>query len=406
MTANRRSIDQVDVKGKTVLMRVDYNVPIQDGKIADDRRIRLTLDSVRSVVNRGGRLLLASHLGRPQGIGPEDHLSLAPCAERLQEMLPKQRVTLAPDCVGDAVETMVLDMQDRDVLMLENLRFHQGEKDRDPGFASRLAGLADVYCHESFGTAHRKDASVLAVPETMSRNGCPCVAGFLLLREIEQLTQAFENPARPFVAVLGGSKVSDKLSAIENVIPRVDAIVIGGAMAYTFLVGQKVAVGASKVEKDFVAAAAGLLKQAEQSDTRILLPVDHVCAQELSAKADTQVTSHAVSEGWMGLDIGPKSTQLFTGQIATAKTIYWNGPVGAFEIDPFAQGTRMLAEVIALATNQHHATSIIGGGDSASAVVQFGLDEQMTHVSTGGGASLCMLEGRRLHSVETLDEQS
>jgi len=406
MATEIRSIDHVNVKGKTVLMRVDYNVPIQDGQITDDRRIRLTLDSVRSVANRGGRLLLASHLGRPRGIGPEPGLSLAPCAERLQEMLPKSRVKLAPDCIGDDVENMVLDMEDGDVLMLENLRFHHGEKDRDAGFASQLAGLAEIYCHESFGAAHRKDASVLAVPEAMSRRGCPCVAGFLLLREMVELSRAFDQPQRPFIAVLGGSKVSDKLSAIENVLPRVDALLIGGAMAYTFLLGQGVAIGASRIEPEFVPAATRLLKQAEQTNTRVLLPVDHICAQEIPVVGKTQTAAHAIPEGWMGLDIGPKSIQQFTGQIAHAKTIYWNGPVGAFEIEPFAAGTRMLAEVIALATSQHHATSVIGGGDSAAAVVQFGLEGQMSHVSTGGGASLCLLEGRRLHSIEALDKRS
>ncbi len=404
MAPSKKTIDHVNVLGKTVLMRVDFNVPIHHGRITDDRRIVLTLDSIRSVLRRGGRLLLASHLGRPRGIGPEPEFSLAPCAARLRELMPDVAVQMAPDCIGDTVEGMVLELDDGAVLMLENLRFHQGEKNRDLAFAAELASLAEVYCHESFATAHRKDASMIAVPEEIGRHGGARVAGFLLEREINRLGEAFENPRRPFVAILGGAKVSDKISSIENLLNRVDAVLIGGAMAYTILRGLDVNVGSSRVESQFVAQAGQLVKRAEQIGTRLLLPVDHVCAQQLDEKAATKVFEHAIPEGWMGLDIGPKTIQQYLGVIAKARTIYWNGPMGAFEYDAFAEGSRSLAQVIAMATTQNQATSIIGGGDSAAAVVECGLVDKMTHVSTGGGASLHMLEGHRFSSVDLLDD--
>jgi 3-phosphoglycerate kinase len=405
MELNKKTIANVDVKGKTVLMRVDFNVPLEDGEITDDRRIQLSLESIRSVINRGGRLVLASHLGRPKGIGPEDDYSLAPCADRLSELLPNTRVTLAPDCIGDAVDDMVLNLDDGDVLLLENLRFHHGEKDRDLGFAAQLAALAEIYCHESFGTAHRKDASMIAVPDEMARHGAPRVAGFLLVREIQVLSEAFDKPRRPFIAILGGAKVSDKLVAIDNVLKRVDTVLIGGGMAYTFLAGQGAAVGSSLVEPDFADKSVQLIRRAEKTSAKLLLPLDHVCGDEISDGASAKVFDHSIPSGWMGLDIGPKTVSQFTGAIANAKTIYWNGPVGAFEAKPFARGTRTLADVIALATAQHGATSIVGGGESAAAVVQFGVADRMTHVSTGGGASLHMLEGHKFHSVESLDER-
>lgn len=405
MKLNKRTVAQVDVKGKFVFMRVDFNVPLKDGQITDDRRIRLSLDSIRSVIGRGGRLILASHLGRPEGIGPEEGLSLAPCAARLAELLPPNtNVKLAPDCIGDAVEDMVLEMDDGDVLLLENLRFHHGEKARDPSFAAQLASLAEVYCHESFGTAHRKDASMIAVPEEMGTHGAPRVAGVLLAHEIDVLSEAFDKPRHPFVTLLGGAKVSDKLVAIENVMKRVDTVLIGGGMAYTFLLGQGLTVGDSLVDSDSAAKSTQLLRQAEKNNTRVLLPADHLCGQQISDDAQTKVFNQAIPGGWKGLDIGPKTLQQFNGEIAKAKTIYWNGPMGAFEHEPFAGGTRTLAEIIALATSQHGLTSIIGGGDSASAVLQSGLTDQMSHVSTGGGASLHMLEGHKFHSVELLDE--
>jgi len=405
MKLNKKTIADVDVKGTIVFMRVDFNVPLKDGQITDDRRIRLSLDSIRSVIDRGGRLILASHLGRPTGIGPEDGLSLAPCAVRLVELLPPNtNVKLAPDCIGGAVEDMVLTMDDGDVLLLENLRFHHGEKDREPGFAAQLASLADVYCHESFGTAHRKDASMIAVPEQMGRHGAPCVAGFLLVHEIDMLSEAFEKPRHPFVAVIGGAKVSDKLVAIRNVLERADTVLIGGGLAYTFLLGKGLTVGDSLVDPDSVDKSTQLLGQAKKAGVRVLLPSDYVCGQRIADNAASKVFQQAIPSGWKGLDIGPETLRQFTGEIAKAKTVYWNGPMGVFEYKPFAEGTRTLAEVIALATSQQGLTSIIGGGDSASAVFQFGLTDQVSHVSTGGGASLHMLEGHKFHSVELLDE--
>lgn len=405
MKLKKKTIADVNVKGKVVFMRVDFNVPLKDGKVTDDRRIRLSLDSILSVIKRGGRLILASHLGRPEGIGPEAGLSLAPCKACLEELLPpKTQVKLAPDCVGGAVEDMVLEMNDGEVLLLENLRFHHGEKARDSSFASQLASLAEIYCHESFGTAHRKDASMIAVPEEMGTHGAPRVAGFLLLHEIDVLSDAFDKPRSPFVAVLGGAKVSDKLAAIGNVMKRVDTVLIGGGMAYTFLLGQGSTVGDSLVDPDSVKKSGELVSRAEKNDERLLLPSDHICGQEITDHAKSKEYKHAIPSGWKGLDIGPKTLQQFTGEIAKAKTVYWNGPMGAFEHEPFEGGTRALAEVIALATTQHGLISIIGGGDSASAAFQFGLADRMSHVSTGGGASLHMLEGHKFHSVELLDD--
>jgi phosphoglycerate kinase len=401
----KKTIDEVDVAGKTVLMRVDYDVPIRDSRMVDDRRIVLTLDSIRSVVRRGGRLLLATHRGQPKGIGPEPELSIGPCVERLRELLPDVSVRLAPDCIGGAVEDMILEMSGGQVIVLENLRFHQGEKNRDPGFAAELAGLAEVYCHESFGTAHRKDASMIAVPEQIGRHGGARVAGFLLQREIQGLAEALDAPNRPFIAILGGARISERLSSIDNLLSRVDALLIGGTMAYTMLRGLDIHVGNSSVEPEFAKRAAQTAKRAAQSGTRLLLPVDHLCAQQLTEKAATRIFEHAIPDGWLGLDVGPKTLQQYLGEIAKARTIYWNGLMGSLAYGDSAEGTRTLAQVIAMATKQNHATSIIGGGESAAMTVECDLTDQMTHVSTGDEASLHMLEGHRFSSVDLLDEK-
>ena len=400
----KKTIEDVDVAGKTVLMRVDYDVPIRDGRMVDDRRIVLTLDSIRSVVRRGGRLLLATHRGQPKGIGPEQEFTIGPCVERLRELLPDVSVRLAPDCIGGAVEDMILEMSGGEVVVLENLRFHQGEKNRDPGFAAELAGLAEVYCHESFGTAHRKDASMIAVPEQIGRHGGPRVAGFLLQREINRLAEAFEAPDRPFIAILGGARISERLSSIDNLLSRVDTLLIGGSMAHTMLRGLDVHVGNSSVDPDLAKRSAQAVKRAAQSGTRLLLPVDHRCAQELTEKAPTRIFEHAIPDGWLGLDVGPKTLQQYLSEIAKARTIYWNGPMGSLACGAFAEGTRKLAQVIAMATRQNHATSIIGGGDSAAMTVECDLTDQVTHVSTGDDASLHMLEGHRFSSVDLLDD--
>jgi phosphoglycerate kinase len=399
----KRTIDQVDVASRRVLMRVDFNVPLDaEGAITDDRRIRAALPTVRSVVDRGGRLILMSHLGRPKGAGPEPGLSMRPVAERLESLLDGVTVRYAADdCIGAAAAEAVAALADGDVLLLDNLRFHAGEKKADAAFARALAAFGDVYCNDAFGTAHRDDASMVAVPRAMS--GAPRVAGFLLARELAYLSEAIETARPPFVAVLGGAKVSDKLAAIEHLARRVDRILVGGAMAYTFLRARGVATGASLVEEDMVETASRLLDEAAGESARIELPTDHVCARAIEAGTPVQVFSGDVQEGWMGLDIGGETAMVYAGLLRDAGTIVWNGPMGVFETPPFDAGTRTVAEAIAAAT-ANGAVSVIGGGDSAAAVEAFGLADQVSHVSTGGGASLRMLEGRPFASVDLLDD--
>ena len=396
----KKTIDQVDVAGRRVLMRVDFNVPLDEkGAITDDRRIRLALPTIRSVIERGGRLILISHLGRPKGAGPEPAFSLRPAADRLGELLGGTGVRfVADDCIGEAARQAVAALADGEALVLENLRFHKAEKENDEGFAAKLAAFADIYCNDAFGTAHRNHASMHAVPLAMA--GKPRVAGFLLQKELQYLSETIEHARRPFVAVLGGVKVSDKLGAIENLIGRVDSILIGGAMAYTFLKSSGRAVGASLVEEDRLEDAARML--AEAGD-KILLPTDHHCGRKPEAATPTKHFKDDIEDGWMGLDIGPETIERYRQAIGDAKTIVWNGPMGVFEIPPFDTGTRSVAEAIAAATGQG-ATSVIGGGDSAAAIEAFGLAEQVSHVSTGGGASLQMLEGRSFDSVDLLEE--
>ena len=400
----KKTIADVDVAHKTVLMRVDFNVPIQDGRITDDRRISMAVESLKSVVDRAGRVVLMSHLGRPKGDGPEPAFSLKPVSERLSQLLG-QPVGFAPDCVGDQAKAMADALDDGGVLLLENLRFHKAEKKGDPAFAAQLADLADIYCNNAFGTCHREDASMVAVPQAIAAKGGAKVAGFLVQKEIQYLTDAISQPARPFVAILGGAKVSDKLGAITHLLDKVDTIIIGGAMAYTFMLAQGRPVGKSLVEQDRVQDARDILHAAGgDKKAQLVLPVDHVCGGEFAAGTPTQVSEGAIPEGTMGLDIGPKAADSYTNIIADAKTIVWNGPMGAFEIKPFDVGTRRVAQAIADATRDSGAISIIGGGDSAAAIEQFGLADQVSHVSTGGGASLAMLEGRKVASVELLDD--
>lgn len=400
----KKTIADIDVRGQRVLMRVDFNVPLQDGRITDDRRLRMALDSITSVTDRGGRLILASHLGRPEGKGPEPALSLKPVADRLGELMGKP-VAFASDCVGPSVKQIVDGLADGDVVVLENLRFHKAEKKGDLAFAAQLADLADIYCNDAFGTCHREDASMVAVPRAVGDKGGAKVAGFLVQKEIQYLSEALANPAGPFVAILGGAKVSDKIGAITNLLDKVDTILIGGAMAYTFMMARKQPVGKSLVEPDRVQDALAILHRAGQSQAELLLPVDHVCAREMSSVAPTQVSEQTIPDGYMGLDIGPRTLVQYTGRIGDAKTIVWNGPMGIFETKPFDVGTKQIAQAIARATQEHGATSIIGGGDSAAAIEQFGLADRVSHVSTGGGASLEMLEGKQFVSVELLDDQ-
>jgi len=402
----KRRIDSVPVAGKKALVRVDYNVPIEDGRIADDRRIRASLPTLRSVLERGGSLVLMSHLGRPEGKGFEASESIAPCAARLAELLgplaPHGVRVPGPDPTDDATAAAVAALPPGGVLLLENLRFHKGEKKGDPAFAARLASYGDLYVNDAFGTSHRTDASMYAVPLAMA--GKPRVAGFLLAAELEYLMGRIEDPARPFVAGLGGAKVSDKLLAIERLLTLCDTVLVGGAMAYTLLRARGVATGASLVETDMLDTARAILAKADGpgARARLLLPVDHMCGEKLAAGTPTRVVEGAIPDGWMGLDIGPKTVASFSEAIAAARTFVWNGPMGAFETEPFDRGTRAIAAAAAKATAGGTVT-IAGGGDTAAAVEEFGLAASFSHVSTGGGASLEVLEGKRLACLDALD---
>lgn len=397
------SIENVDVVGQRVLMRVDFNVPLNDsGAITDDRRIRMALPSIRSVIDRGGRLVLMSHLGRPEGNGYEAKFSLRPAADRLRELLDRTSVTFAErNCIGNEAASAVNAMTDGSVVVLENLRFHSGEKKGNAEFASKLAACGDVYCNEAFGTAHRSDASMVAVPRAMKNK--PRAAGLLLLKELKYLAETIENARNPFVAILGGAKVSDKLGAIRNLIGKVDSILVGGAMAYTFLTAQGIEIGDSRVEQEMIGEASEIINEAKRQQTELRLPVDHVCAQEISGNTNVQVRGCSIPGGWMGLDIGPDTYTAYREVIGAAKTILWNGPMGVFETPPFDVGTRRVAEAAAAATG-NGAVSVVGGGDTAAAVEVFGLAQRFSHVSTGGGASLQMLEGRPFESVELLSD--
>lgn len=404
----KKNIADVEVRGKKVLMRVDFNVPLADGpagkEVTDDRRIRMALPTIESVLDRGGSVILMSHLGRPKGEGVEPDFSMKPVSEKLQELLGKP-VTTALDVIGADVLRTAEGLAEGGVMLLENLRFHKGEKKGDPQLAGELAAMADVYCNNAFGTCHRTDASMVAVPEEMKRFDKPCVVGFLVEKEIEYLTNAIENPARPFVAILGGAKVSDKITVIENLIPKTDAILIGGAMAYTFSLARGGRTGDSLVEKDKVDLAGSLI---EKAGDKLVLPLDTIAAErfpkdkdDAKAVATKNVKSGEIPDGYEGLDIGPETIQLFREKVHDAKTVVWNGPMGVFEMPPFDAGTRAVAEAIA----ESSATSIIGGGDSAAAIEEFGLSDKVSHVSTGGGASLEMLEGKSFRAVEILDDK-
>ncbi|GIW97635.1 MAG: phosphoglycerate kinase [Pirellulaceae bacterium] len=392
----KKTIADVDPNNKVVLMRVDFNVPLDEaGNITDDRRIRMALPSIRSVIDRGGKLVLISHLGRPKGEGPEPKYSLAPVAKRLSELLNKP-VQFATDVVGPDAEAKVKALQPGDVLLLENLRFHPGEKSGDPEFAARLASWADIYCNDAFGTCHRQDASMVAVPKAM--DGKPKVVGFLVAKEIKYLSEVIANPERPFVAILGGAKVSDKIKVINRLLDVCDRVLIGGAMAYTFALAQGGRVGNSLVEPDKVDLAKELIAK---GGDRLVLPVDTHCGDSFSPDCHKMIVKAGeIPDGWEGLDIGPETARKYAEIIHQAKTIVWNGPMGVFEMPPFDEGTKAVAQAIA----ESEATSIIGGGDSAAAIEKLGFADKVTHVSTGGGASLAMLEGEKFEAVELLDD--
>jgi phosphoglycerate kinase len=396
---SKRSIADVDVRDRTVLMRVDFNVPLDDQQhITDDLRIRMALRTIESVLKRGGKLVLMSHLGRPKGKGVEPKYSLKPVAERLAELL-KRPVDFAADAVGVQTRTQVAALQPGGVLLLENLRFHAGEQSGDAEFARALSNLGDIYCNDAFGTCHRTDASMVALPRAMGNK--PKVMGFLLAKELQYLLETIAHPERPFLAILGGAKVSDKINVIRNLLGVCDRVLIGGAMAYTFSLAQGGKVGKSLVEPDKVDLARDLLKS-EAGTAKLMLPVDTHCGDAFTADCHKQVVpAGQIPDGYQGLDIGPETARRFAEVIRTAKTVIWNGPMGVFEMPPFDAGTRAVAQAVA----DSHATSIIGGGDSAAAISQLGLADRVTHVSTGGGASLELLEGKRFEAVELLDEK-
>ncbi|MCU0962682.1 MAG: phosphoglycerate kinase [Pirellulaceae bacterium] len=393
----KKSIQQVDVHHKKVLMRVDFNVPLDERQqITDDTRIRMALPSIQSVLDRGGALILMSHLGRPKG-EPSDaaKYSMRPTSVRLAELLGKP-VEFAADIIGPDAQAKVRGLTPGGVLVLENLRFDNREKKGDAAFAQALADMADIYCNDAFGTCHREDASMYAVPKAMGQK--PKVVGFLVAKEIQYLTDAIARPQRPFVAILGGAKVSDKINVIKNLLGICDQVLIGGAMAYTFSLALGGRVGNSLVEADKVELARELLHVGGQ---KLMLPVDTHCGDAFDANCQKRVVQAGqIPEGFQGLDIGPKTAEAYADVVRRARTIVWNGPMGVFEMPPFDAGTRAVAQAIA----DSGGTSIIGGGDSAAAIAQMGFADRVSHVSTGGGASLAMLEGQKFASVEILDE--
>lgn len=387
----KKTIRDLDVDGKTVLIRVDFNVPLEAGRVADDTRIEAALPTLRALLDRGAALILCSHLGRPKG-KPDPELSLAPIADRLSELLGRP-VQFAEDSIGESAGEAAESLQPGDVLLLENTRFHPGEKANDPEFAKSLASLADVYVNDAFGSAHRAHASTAGVTDYL-----PSAAGLLLQSEIEQLRRAVESPEHPYVAILGGAKISDKIQVVERFLELADRILIGGGMANTFLAARGLDMRESLVEQEALGQARDLL---EQGSEKILLPIDLVVADEFSADADKKVVpADSVPDGWRALDIGPDTLERFKDEIRTAAMVVWNGPMGVFEFDRFAEGTLALARELA----ESDAVTIVGGGDSAAAVQKAGVADRLTHVSTGGGASLTVLEGSPLPGVEALDD--
>jgi 3-phosphoglycerate kinase len=393
---NKMTVADIDVAGKRVFVRADFNVPMDsDLNITDDRRITAALPTIQHLVDRGAKVILASHLGRPKG-KRVDSMSLAPVARRLSELLGKE-VKMLNDCIGPEVAEAVGQMNPGDVVLLENLRFYSEEEANDPEFSKRLVSLADIYVNDAFGTAHRAHASTEGITRYL-----PSVAGFLVQKEIEVMGKALSDPDRPFVAILGGAKVSTKIDVIKNLLDKVDTLIIGGGMTYTFMKARGHSVGNSLLEADKLDTAREIERLAKEKGVKLLLPVDNVVADDFSASANTRIVEDGeIPDGWEGLDIGPKTVALFTDEIKRARTIIWNGPVGAFEMEPFAAGTRAVAEALA----QSGAVTIVGGGDSAAAVEIMGFADKMTHVSTGGGASLEFLEGRELPGIAALNDR-
>lgn len=392
--ADVKTIDDVAVAGKKVICRVDFNVPIKDGIVTDDTRIRAALPTIEKLVRDGGRVILMSHRGRPSGTGFEEEFSLRPAALRLAELLGKP-VAFATDTVGEDAQTKAAALQDGDVLLLENLRFDKREKKNDAEFAQQLAQLADIYVNDAFGTAHRAHASTAGIASLL-----PAYAGYLMQKEVGTLTGILENPKRPFVAILGGSKVSDKIKVIDALMDKCDTLIIGGGMCFTFLLAEGKSVGTSLKEEDWVEPAKDMLKKAQEKGVQLLLPVDVVVADAFAEDAEIATVSvDAIPDAMMGLDIGPKTASLYAEAIAAAETVFWNGPMGVFEMKPFEAGTLAVAQAVA---QNSHADTIIGGGDSVAAVNKFDLADAMTFISTGGGASMELVQGEALPGVEAL----
>lgn len=416
---NKKTVKDINLKGKKVVMRVDFNVPIKDGKITDDTRVRAALPTIKYVLEQGASLILMSHLGRPKGKGYEADFSLKPVAQYLQSILG-QPVQFADDCMkADDAATA---LQPGQILMLENTRFYKAEegkvktdgmsdeeakaakaamKDKKAEMAEKLASYGNVYVNDAFGTAHRDHASTASICKFMKKKDAPCVAGFLIQKELDYLGNAVETPARPFVAIIGGAKVSGKLEVLQNLMKKVDTILIGGGMAYTFLKAQGHEIGKSLCEDELVDTAKATLAAAKDAGVKFLLPIDNIAADKFDNNANTKLVADDIPADWMALDIGPKTVALYTTEIAAAKTVVWNGPMGCFEIPKFADGTMGVCKAIA----DSGAVSIIGGGDSVSAVNKSGLASKMTHISTGGGASLEFLEGKVLPGCDALDNK-
>jgi len=393
------TVDDLDPKGKRVLMRVDFNVPLENGRVANDKRIKAALPTIKYIVKNGGKLILMSHLGRPKGSRVPE-MSLKPCVAVLSELLGKD-VAFVDDCFGATVESAVGKLQEGDVLLLENLRYYKEETDNDPAFAEKLAGFGDLYVNDAFGTAHRAHAST----EGVTRYFDQCAAGYLMMKELDYLGRVMKNPARPFIAILGGAKISGKIDVITNLLPKVDQVIIGGGMTYTFFKAQGLEIGNSLLEDDKVDYAKEILAL---GGDKIILPVDCLVSDAFDFKARKigelkEVNAHDMPPGWIGLDIGRQTIQAFSTILEYAKTIVWNGPMGVFEIDETARGTYAIANILADITDRG-ATTVIGGGDSASAVNKAGVADRVSHVSTGGGASLEFIEGKTLPGVAALTD--
>lgn len=393
----KKTIKDVDVRSKRVLVRVDYNVPLDaQGNVSDDKRITASLPTINYLLEQGARIILCSHLGRPKGEVKKE-FSLAPVAKRLKELLPNVNIYFASDCIGEEAQQKAAALKDGEILLLENLRFHKEEEKNDPEFAKKLASLAEIYVSDAFGTVHRAHASTAGVAAYL-----PAVAGFLIGKELSIMGGALENPERPFVAILGGAKVADKIGVITNLLNKCDTLLIGGGMAYTFFKAMGYEIGDSLLDAESIDLAKQLMETAKEKGVKLLLPVDTVVAKAFAADAEHMtVASNAIPAGWQGLDIGEKTRELFAAEIKNAKTVIWNGPMGVFEFPEFAKGT----EAVAKACAECGGTTIIGGGDSASAVKKLGYADKMTHISTGGGASLEFLEGKVLPGVAALNDK-